>query len=237
MEELATLPFSQAASPATSTLRREDAELSAANETRESLADDFDEFLLLFTTQLQNQDPTEPLDTNDLTAQLVNFTGVEQAVETNSLLEDLISLNSTSQADSAVGYIGQFVETTGNTGFLQNGDAGFSYNLPAGAQSATITILDSAGRPVSTSTVESSPGSYTYSWDGVNSFNGIDMPDGTYSFGVAARDVNGDLLDVETFTSGVVTSVSLTGPTPVMTLNGVLDVSVDNITSVVGRFQ
>ncbi|MDG1286032.1 MAG: flagellar hook capping FlgD N-terminal domain-containing protein [Rickettsiales bacterium] len=236
MLDLSTLGFSEAASPATSTLRREDAELSSADQTRKSLAEDFDEFMLLFTTQLQNQDPTEPLDTNEMTAQLVSFTGVEQSVETNKLLEDLISLNSTSQADSAVAYIGQYVETSGNSGFLQDGQSAFSYNLPAGVQTASITVLDAAGRPVSTQTVEASEGSYSYNWDGVNSFDGTDMPNGTYSFGVAARDINGDLVDAETFTSGVVTSVALNGPKPVMTLNGALEVDVDKIASVVGRF-
>ncbi len=235
--DISELSFSAASNAATGSLRREDATLSEADETRESLADEFDEFLLLLTTQLQNQDPTEPLDTNQFTQQLVQFTGVEQSVETNKNLETLIALNSSQQTDSAVNYIGQFIETQGNSGFLDNGVASFSYDIPAGAQTASITVLDSVGRPVHTQTIEADEGEYTYGWDGVNSFDGTNSADGTYSFGLAIRDINGDVIEGNTFTSGVVTSVALDGEQPVLTLNGVLDVDADDILSVVGIFQ
>jgi flagellar basal-body rod modification protein FlgD len=233
---ISDLAFSSAQNPATEQIRREDAEVKNAETARQGLADEFDEFMLLFTTQLQNQDPTDPLDTNEATAQLVQFTGVEQAVETNSLLEDLISLNSSSQTDSAVNYIGRFVETDGNQGILRNGDARFAYDLPAATNSASITVLDAAGRPVHTQTVEGVPGSYTYNWDGVNSFDGTNMNDGIYQFAVTARDINNETLEATTFTSGLVTSVSLESGAPVMTIDGSLDVGVDSILSVVGFF-
>ena len=87
----------------------------ATSETaRKSLSDNFDQFLLLLTTQLQNQDPTDPLDTNEFTSQLVQFSSVEQAVKTNTNLEKMLSLLQTSQLDTAVGYIGKAVEAKGN---------------------------------------------------------------------------------------------------------------------------
>lgn len=231
------LIFSAASNPSTTSLRPEDAQVSGAAAAEQKLADEFDEFMLLLTTQLQNQDPTEPLDTNQFTQQLVQFTGVEQSVEVNKNLERLIDLNSSQQTDSAVSYIGKYVETSGNSGFLSDGQASFSYDIPAGAQTASITVLDSVGRPVHTQTVEATPGEYTYGWDGVSSFDGTTLPDGTYSFGLAVRDINGNTLDATTYTSGVVTAVSLDTDTPVMTLNGVLEVDADNISSVVGFFE
>lgn len=237
MVDIADLGFAAVNSPATTSLRREDAE-SSADAAQQTLADEFDEFLLLLTTQLQNQDPTEPLDTNEFTQQLVQFTGVEQSVEVNKNLETLISLNSSQQTDSAVSYIGQFVETDGNTGFLSNGIGSFSYDLPAGAATASITILDSVGRPVHTETVEAAAGDYNYNWDGISSFDGTTLPDGTYSFGLALRNAAGEVVEgAQTYTAGVVTSVSLSGDQPVMTLNGVLEVDAENISSVVGIFE
>ncbi|MGB1540522.1 MAG: flagellar hook assembly protein FlgD, partial [Rickettsiales bacterium] len=89
---------------------------SKANQARSKLSGDFDTFLLLLTTQLQNQDPIEPLDTNEFTAQLVQFANVEQAIDTNSNLETMISMQQGTQINNAVNYIGNFVEAKGNSG-------------------------------------------------------------------------------------------------------------------------
>lgn len=229
--------ISEAENPGVTTLRREGAEVSDASQAQATLSDDFDEFMLLFTTQLQNQDPTDPMDTNEATKMIVEFTGVEQAVATNKNLEELIALNSNQHSDSAVSYIGRYIETDGNSGFLNAGKSSFAYDMPAGAQTATITIMDSVGRPVHSQTIETTPGGYSYNWDGVNSFDGTDMPDGVYNFGIAARDIKGELLEAKTFTTGVVTSVALDGPQPVMTLGGGLEVAADKITSVIGIFE
>ncbi len=230
--DISELPFSAAQSPATSVLRRDDTSGSAADRASSALADEFDEFMLLLTTQLQNQDPTEPLDTNQFTQQLVQFTGVEQSVATNSNLERLIELTGNSTTDGAVNYIGRYVQSDGNSGLLRDSEGAFSYNLPVGTNTASITILDQAGRAVHTETVEASPGDHTYLWDGTNSFDNTDMPDGIYSFGLSVRDASGALIDAQTFTSGVVTSVNLSGTQPVLTLGGTLTVDADNIQSV-----
>lgn len=239
MDALAGTGISAADSPSITSIRREDASVvdgTKSQQSRQKLADSFDEFMLLLTTQLQNQDPTEPLDTNQFTQQLVAFTGVEQAVQTNDNLEQLIALNSSTKTDSAVNYIGRYVETDGNQGFLQDGQSAFSYDLPAGTATASITIMDMTGRPVHTQTVEGREGNYSYNWDGVNSFNGTDMPNGIYQFGLTVRDIKGNTIDATTYTAGVVTSVDLTGDKPVMKLGGKLDVDADKITSVIGIF-
>ena len=232
MTDISTLPFSASQNAATSVLRRDEASGTAAEQADQALADEFDEFMLLLTTQLQNQDPTEPLDTNEFTQQLVQFTGVEQSVATNKNLETLIALNSNQQIDSAVGYIDKYVKTTGNSGFLSEGQGSFSYDLPAGSTSATITILDQAGRPVHTDTVDATPGNYVFNWDGTNSFDGTDMPDGIYEFGLSVRDATGELVDAETFTAGFVTSVGLEGDQPVLTIGDVIEVNADKVLSV-----
>ncbi len=237
MVDISTLGFSSKVDPSTSVLRREESALSNAEKTQKTLANEFDEFMLLLTTQLQNQDPTEPLDTNQFTQQLVQFTGVEQSVEMNKNLEKLIALNATQKTDSAVNFIGKYVETSGNSGFLNEGKASFSYDLPKGATTASITVLDKVGRPVYTKTVEGAAGEYNFAWDGTNSFDGTDMPDGEYQFGVTVRDAQNKPLTAKTYTAGIVTSVALDGTEPVMTLNGVLEVPSSKISSVVGLFN
>ena len=85
-----------------------------------SLAETFDTFLTLLTTQLQYQDPLDPMDTNEFTSQLVEFTSVEQAMATNKKLDSLIALQNSMQINDAVGYIGKTVGADGIILMLQD---------------------------------------------------------------------------------------------------------------------
>ena len=73
---------------------------------RKTIAGNFDAFLLLLTTQLQNQNPLDPLDTNQFTQQLVQFAQVEQQINMNQSLSSLIALQSATQASAALGFLG-----------------------------------------------------------------------------------------------------------------------------------
>ena len=118
---------------------------SAANQSITSLGGSFDDFLKILVTQLENQDPLEPLEPQEFTDQLVAFTGVEQSISTNQNLEDLIALASTNQFSSAVGYIGKTIEADGATTVLENGSATWNYSLDALASSTTVSVVDSTG--------------------------------------------------------------------------------------------
>src|SRR3954447_12628807 len=94
-----------------------------------TLASNFTTFLTLLTTQLKNQNPLEPLDTNQFTAQLVQFTGVEQQLKTNEFLETLMLAGQNTAKSDAVSYIGKQVTASGKTGELTNEKAVFwDYN-------------------------------------------------------------------------------------------------------------
>lgn len=221
-----------ATNPALASLKR-DATNSAATGAGLKLADDFDSFLLLLTTQLQNQDPTEPLDTNQFTQQLVAFSGVEQSVATNKNLEKLVSLNQSNQVGAAVGYIGKVVDTAGSQVSLKNGLAVFSVDVPVGAASVTVGITDSAGKPLYSETSNRVPaGQQDFGWNGENSFGGPKAPDGIYTYGVVARDAKGNVLETKTYTSGKVTAVSQDGDQTILTLTGGLKVPMDKVTAV-----
>ena len=110
-----------------------------------SLTSNFQSFLSLLTTQLQNQDPTNPMDTNPFTQQLVEMTGVQQQLLSNNLLTTLVAQGQGGLSNS-INYIGDTVQATDANQTLTNGSATWSYNLASQAANATITITDSLGQ-------------------------------------------------------------------------------------------
>lgn len=172
-----------------------------------SLNSDFTFFLKLMTTQLQHQDPTEPMDTNALTDQITQFTQVEQQVRTNSHLEKLLAAQNQSQLATAVSFIGSEVETAGNTGEKLAGRAIFSYNLDKGAVATEIVITDGYGRAVFKGQGTNIEGRNLVVWDGRNSFNGNLEPDGVYTISVASKDSAGKAVKSDARAVGIVTAV------------------------------
>ena len=117
--------------------------------SRATIADNFDTFLNILTTQLKNQNPMDPLDTNQFTAQLVQFTGVEQQLKTNEFLESLMLAGQNTAKSDAVSYIGKEVTSSGKTGELSDTKAVFwAYSANANAANATVTIKNSRGQVV-----------------------------------------------------------------------------------------
>src|SRR5271155_2875824 len=88
---------------------------AATTASTQQIAGNFDTFLQLLTTQLQNQDPLDPLDTDQFTEQLVEFASVEQQVDMNTNLQTLISMQQTSEATSALQLVGATVTVAGNS--------------------------------------------------------------------------------------------------------------------------
>lgn len=204
---------------------------SQAETDQASLADDFDEFLLLLTTQLKNQDPTEPMDTEAFTTQLVQFAGVEQQIKANDNLEALVTYEQSQQLDSAVGYLGTLVDADGKAGMLQDGYAGFAYELSADAYKTTVVITDGAGRAVYSGQGPTEAGTNRVVWDGVNSYNGTDSPEGIYYISVVARNAREEIVESKTFTSGYVTGARTLDGKVYVEVAGT-DIPVEEITSV-----
>jgi flagellar basal-body rod modification protein FlgD len=152
------------------------------------LGSDFNSFLRLLTTQLQNQDPTNALSPEQMTAQLVQFAGVEQQIRMNGSLEKLIALQQTSQLTATAPLLGQSVEVEGQSLALQDGAARLRLP-PAGlAAAAQIQVLDPSGRTLREARVPLGQDVTEWSWDGRDAA-GRRMPDGAYRFvaqGVAA---------------------------------------------------
>lgn len=195
------------------------ANLGQAAQSQATIAENFDAFLSLLTTQLQNQNPLEPLDTNEFTAQLVQFTSVEQSIETNKNLEQLVALSVTNAFTNAVGYIGKTVSAAGSVAQLSNGFATWNYTLADASPEATFTVRNASGQTVYTETRTGNQGTNTFTWDGQLE-NGGQAPDGAYSISIQAKDQSGNNVSVSTETEGVVEAVDLTGAEPILTVNG-----------------
>ncbi len=155
---------------------------------------DFNTFLTLLTTQLKNQDPTNAMDPNEMTQQLVQFSGVEQQLKTNSNLETLISVQQGTQLIDAAPLMGRTVEVESDQLSLQGGQAALRLP-PAGAASrVAIGVLDAQGNLIQSAQVQLGSGTTDWTWDGVDG-SGVQRPDGAYSYVIAG--VNSDGTDVD----------------------------------------
>ncbi len=209
---------------------------SALSNSRASIAENFDTFLGILTTQLKNQNPLEPLDTNQFTQQLVQFTGVEQQLKTNEYLEALVlgsgsdAMLVSSLANQAVNLIGKEVTAGSNSAELKDGEATWTYTLANDAPSSQITITDSSGNIVYSGQHELSAGQGDFVWDGQDQ-SGLAFDDGTYTMSIDAKTADGTSVTALTQFKGTVESVDLTGSEPVLMVNG-SKVYLDEILSV-----
>jgi flagellar basal-body rod modification protein FlgD len=168
-----------------------------------------DQFLRLFITQLQNQDPLNPSDGTDNLVQLAQFTALENQIETNKLLESLVSAMQAQAQTNVVQFIGHEVVAPGNTVSLQeNGKTSFAYDLGEDANSVTIAVMDANGSVVRTIQVGGqSQGRQVVEWDGLDQ-NEEPVAPGVYQFQVLATNVSNESISVQTYLREVVASTS-----------------------------
>lgn len=193
------------------------------------IAETFDQFLMMLTTQLKNQDPLSPMDTTEFTNQLVSFTQVEQQIATNQNLEKLIALQPSSGVTAALGYIGMEVEAAGAALWFDGTPATIGYTLPAGVHTARIDLLDATGRPVYSKDVPAKAGADSLTWDGKMT-DGRTAGEGVYTIRVVATDQAGKPLEATTTIRGTVTGIETTNGTPTLMV-GDLPIAIDKVTA------
>lgn len=185
--------------------------------SRTTIAQNFDTFLQILTTQLKNQNPLDPLDTNQFTAQLVQFTGVEQQLKTNEFLQSLLTTTQNTQRSDAVSYIGKQVTVSGSTTQLKGSHAMWAYNADANVANATISIKNASGDLVYSQTGSLGMGEGTFVWDGIGS-DGTPYPDGLYTIKIDGTNLSGKAIKVSTSSVGLVTAVDFSGSEPMVTV-------------------
>lgn len=188
---------------------------SASAQAATSIAGDMQTFLRLLTTQLQNQDPTQPLDPNQLTQQLAQFAGVEQQIATNQHMEAMLGLQRSAALVSASPMLGREVEVSSETLQLTGGSAQ-ELRLPAladanGATRARVAMSDSTGAVVREAIVPLGATAAAWNWDGKDS-RGRALPDGSYRLAVTGIDANGGTRGaLSSVVAGTVTGLSQDG--------------------------
>src|SRR4030088_2112700 len=152
---------------------------SLSSTTGATIAGNFQTFLTLLTTQLQNQNPLSPLDTNQFTQQLVQFASVEQQLKTNDQLTTLVSLQQTAQSTQALTFVGKTAVVKGDTAALTNSSATWDLNVPTNS-TLNISIANSSGQTVFTGKYVANAGNnQPFTWNGKGN-DGTKWPDGQY---------------------------------------------------------
>ena len=185
----------------------------------QGIADNFQTFLTLLTTQLQHQNPLDPLDTNQFTQQLVQFAGVEQQLKTNDALSQLVTLQQTTQATQALGFVGKTALVDGTTATMTKSTATWHLNVPTDA-TVDITVANSSGQTVFTGKYTAGAGTdVPFTWNGHGN-DGTQWPDGKYTISATGKDVANNNVGIAAQVQGVVSSVDLTQSPPLLTIDG-----------------
>ena len=195
------------------------------------LADDFDDFLALLTTQLQNQDPLSPMDSTEFTSQLVAFSGVEQQINANAKLDSLVSLNLGSSFSSALNYVGKEISyISAESYFDGTNPVEIDFSINGASVDTTINILDEDGSLLLSQNINTGENITNFVWDGKDK-NGIAQPAGTYEIRVDALDGQNQSLTTTTVVNGHVGGIETQNGTTFL-LVGERAVSIGNVIKV-----
>ncbi|WP_404479627.1 flagellar hook assembly protein FlgD [Novosphingobium sp. BL-52-GroH] len=184
------------------------------------LLTDYNLFLKLLTTQMTNQDPLDPMDTSEYTAQLVQYSQVEQSIQQTGALGDILSQMLSQQMAQASSYIGREARFDSPVaGLAVDTPARWTYYVDGTPGTITATVKDALGGTVATVDLEpDAQGSYQ--WDGTQS-DGTKAPAGAYTLSIVAKDATGASLDTTINSIGVVDDVVTDGSSILLGVNGI----------------
>lgn len=181
---------------------------SKTNSASQQLSADMNTFLTLLTTQLKYQDPLDPMDTAEFTNQLVQYSSVEQAIQTNTKLDSLLQMNVANLGAQAVSYIGKVAQVLGDVMPLEGGKAKATYTLDKNVESVIVTVKDMNGKVVYSEQGKITAGTHDFAWDGKDA-DGNQLEDGAYQIEVTAKVGSGETpAEVMTTVFGRVTGVA-----------------------------
>lgn len=183
------------------------------------LSKDYTMFLKLLTTQMQHQDPLDPMDTSEYTQQLVQYSQVEQSIQQTGALKDILSQLGAQQISQASSFIGREARFDSAVAGLGTDPAKWTYHVNGTPTAITATITDASGKVVNTVTLDPKAQG-RFEWDGKKS-DGTRAPDGAYTLAVKATTANGDKLETTINSVAKVTDVVASGGEIMLGVNGI----------------
>lgn len=205
---------------------------TTSSSSASSLAANYQSFLTLLLKQLEVQDPTNPVDANEYTSQLVQLASLEQDVANGEKLDELTTaMTQLGSGIAAIGYIGHTVEAEGDTTSLQDGEASWEYDLDSDAKTVALTVRDEDGRVVYRQTGDSSAGTHSFTWDGVGT-DGTVHTDGSFTLSVDAVDTTNAAVSTTTRIKAVVNAVDTSSSDTVLDLGNGVTITADEVLSV-----
>jgi flagellar basal-body rod modification protein FlgD len=186
---------------------------ATAPDAMKQLSGNFDTFLTLLTTQLKNQDPTSPMDSNQFTQQLVQFSQVEQQIATNTNLKSILTQGATQSGAFATSYLGKTVSVTNGQASLTGGNAAWNYNLGTDASVTALTVTNASGKVVYVAPGETTSGNHAFAWNGKDGA-GNQLADGTYTLNATAQAADGSNVVTAIRSSGQVNEIDMTSGVP-----------------------
>lgn len=185
-------------------------------------------FLQLLVTQMQNQDPLNPMDNAQITSQIAQINTVSGITTLNTSIQQLLAANNTSQTIAAASMVGQTVLVPGSTMSLNQGQAVYGINLPQAAGNVTVTVTDTAGNVINTLNLGAQPaGVNAFSWNG-STASGATAPAGTYKFTVTAAQ-GSTAISATALTGALVQGVSQGSNGPQLNLGSAGNVPVSSV--------
>lgn len=193
---------------------------SATDSATASLTADYNLFLKLLTTSMQNQDPLDPMDSSEYTQQLVQYSQVEQSIQSNKTLTSMLSTLNLQSLTQSSSMIGQTVELNSDKSALTDTQsAQWNWTSEKTITGLTATILDSKGSTVATQALTVNGTEGTFTWDGTKS-DGTKADDGLYQLTLIGKNDAGVEITTTPSASGTVENVQMIDGTPVVTING-----------------
>lgn len=186
-----------------------------------SLTSNYSTFLTLLTTQLKTQSPLSPMDVNSFTQQLVQYSAVEQQIQTNTNLKAMMDTLNSSAALQLVNYVGKTVTAYSDTTKMDGGKAEWTVNSSAASNGATVTVTDENGAVVYQGTTDLKSGQNTFTWDGKGTPSGdYSSSTGAFTISVSGVDDSGKKVSITTEVTGKVQAVDTSSSQPYIKVNG-----------------
>lgn len=195
--------------------------LAAAASSTSTSGADFNLFLKLLTTQMQNQDPLDPMKTSEYTQQLAQYSQIEQTVQQSGTLKDILARLSTQDMAQASGLIGRNVVFDSPVSGLGSAPASWSYKPARAVSSLIATITDASGKVVNTQTIAATDNTGVLNWDGTLATGGTASA-GSYTLSFAATDSSGTVVPVTVNSTGTVDAVSQAAGALALSVNGAM---------------